>query len=267
MGEGITEQIIGRWLAQGGSRRDKIVLATKVYNKMGEWPNERGLSAFHIRRACEESLRRLQTDHIDLYQMHHVERSSPWEEIWQAMEMLVQQGKVLYVGSSNFAGWHIAQAQCAAAQRGFMGLVSEQSVYNLNDRMIELEVIPACRSYGLGLIPYSPLAGGLLGGALEKEAKGRRSSDHMQKTIEKHRDQLKQYEALCKETGEKPADVALAWLLCNPVVTAPIIGPRTSEQLEGALHALEIMLNDDVLSRLNQIWPGPGGEAPEAYAW
>jgi aryl-alcohol dehydrogenase-like predicted oxidoreductase len=267
MGEGVTEQIIGRWIAQGGGRRDKIVLATKVYNKMGEWPNERGLSAYHIRKACEDSLRRLQTDHIDLYQMHHIERSSPWEEIWQAMEVLVQQGKVVYVGSSNFAGWHIAQAQCAAAQRSFMGLVSEQSLYNLNDRTIELEVIPACRHYGLGVIPYSPLAGGLLGGALEKEAKGRRSSDNMRKSIEKHRDQLKQYEALCKEIGERPADVALAWILNNPVITAPIIGPRTLEQLEGSLCALEIVLNDEILSRLNQIWPGPGGEAPEAYAW
>jgi aryl-alcohol dehydrogenase-like predicted oxidoreductase len=267
LGEGITEQILGRWLAQGGARRERIVLATKVYNRMGEGQNERGLSAYHIRKACEDSLRRLQTDHIDLYQMHHIERSAPWDEIWQAMEQLVHQGKVIYVGSSNFAGWHIAQAQCAAANRGFMGLISEQSLFNLNDRMIELEVIPACRSFGLGLIPYSPLAGGLLGGALEKESQGRRASENMQKSIEKHRDQLKRYEALCKELGDKPADIALAWILHNPVVTAPIIGPRTLEQLEGSLKALEVMLNDEILARLNQIWPGPGGEAPEAYAW
>src|SRR5881296_113601 len=172
-GEGITEQIIGRWLAQGGGRRERIVLATKVYNEMGEGPNDRGLSAYHIRRACEESLRRLQTDHIDLYQMHHIDRSTPWEEIWQAMEQLVREGKVTYVGSSNFAGWDIATAQCTASARHFMGLVSEQSLYNLNARMIELEVIPACRHYGLGLIPWSPLGGGLLGGALEKANAGR----------------------------------------------------------------------------------------------
>ncbi|MGE5221554.1 MAG: aldo/keto reductase [Omnitrophica WOR_2 bacterium] len=266
LGEGVTEQIIGRWLAQGG-RREKIVLATKVYSKMGEGPNERNLSAYHIRQACEGSLRRMQTDHIDLYQMHHVSRDTPWEEIWQAMELLVRQGKVIYVGSSNFAGWNIAQAQCEAEKRDFMGLVSEQSLYNLRDRMIELEVIPACREYGLGLIPWSPLGGGLLGGALEKEAKGRRSSEQAKKDIEKHRDQLQKYEGLCREMGEKPADVALAWMLHNPVVTAPIIGPRTMEQLQGSLRALDITLTDDQLAQIDTIWPGPGGQAPEAYAW
>ena len=234
-GEGVTEQIIGRWLAQGGGRRDQIVLATKVYGEMGDGPNDRRLSAYHIRKACEDSLRRLQTDHIDLYQMHHIDRETPWEEIWQAMEILVQQGKVLYVGSSNFAGWHIAQAQCEAAKRNFMGLVSEQSLYNLAARTIELEVIPACQEYGLGLIPWSPLAGGMLAGALQKASEGRRASERMQEQVEKHRDQLEKYEALCRELGEKPADVALAWLLHNPAVTAPIIGPRTMEQLEGSL--------------------------------
>jgi aryl-alcohol dehydrogenase-like predicted oxidoreductase len=267
IGEGITEHIIGRWLAQGGGRREQIVLATKVYGKMGEGPNERRLSAYHIRRACDESLRRLQTDHIDLYQMHHIDRNTPWEEIWQAMETLVQQGKIIYAGSSNFAGWHIAQAQSKAKRRNFLGLVSEQSLYNLTERTIELEVIPACREYGLGLIPWSPLAGGMLGGALEKEAQGRRASEYAQKEIEKHRPQLKKFEALCREIGEKPADVALAWLLHNPVVTAPIIGPRTMGQLEGSLRALEVVLSDETLAQLNEIWPGPGGEAPEAYAW
>ena len=267
MGEGITEQIIGRWFAQGGGRREKTVIATKVFGRMGEWPNESRLSAFHIRRACEESLRRLQTDHIDLYQMHHIDRETLWEEIWQAMEVLVQQGKVIYVGSSNFAGWHIAQAQGAAKSRHFMGLVSEQSLYNLNARMIELEVIPACKHFGLGLIPWSPLAGGLLGGVLEKIERGRRASEGVQKALEKHHDQLQQYEDFCREIGEKPADVALTWLLNNPVVTAPIIGPRTLEQLTGSLRALELKLSDDQLARLNTIWPGPGGEAPEAYAW
>jgi aryl-alcohol dehydrogenase-like predicted oxidoreductase len=267
LGEGVTEQIIGRWFAQGGGRREKVVLATKVYNRMGEWPNERGLSAFHIRQAAEDSLRRLQTDHIDLYQMHHVERTTPWEEIWQAMEQLVREGKVLYVGSSNFAGWHIAKAQAHAEKRNFMGLVSEQSLYNLNARMIELEVIPACADYGLGLIPWSPLDGGLLGGVLRKISEGRRASERMQENIEKHRPKIEAYENLCSEMGESPADVALAWLLHNPVVTAPIIGPRTMEQLNGSLRALEIKLSDDVLAKLDEMWPGPGGPAPEAYAW
>jgi aryl-alcohol dehydrogenase-like predicted oxidoreductase len=266
-GEGITEQIIGRWLAQGGGRREKIVLATKVYNEMGDGPNDRGLSAYHIRRACEGSLRRLQTDHIDVYQMHHVQRETPWEEIWQAMEQLVREGKVLYVGSSNFAGWHITRAQCAAQKRDFMGLVSEQSLYNLNARTVELEVVPAVREHGLGLIPWSPLGGGLLAGVLKEVSGGRRASERVQEAVEKHREQLEVYEALCDELGEQPANVALAWLLHNPVVTAPIIGPRTLEQLEGAMRALEIELSDETLGRLDEIWPGPGGEAPEAYAW
>ena len=267
LGEGVTEQIIGRWLAQGGGRREKIVLATKVYGRMGEAQNEGRLSAFHIRRACEESLRRLQTDHIDLYQMHHIDRDTPWEEIWQAMEQLVAEGKVLYIGSSNFAGWHIAQAQSSAQQRNFMGLVSEQSLYNLAARTIELEVIPACESYGLGLIPWSPLSGGLLAGALEKAKKGRRAKEHAQKQLDEHGEQLEAYEALCREFGEQPADVALAWLLGNPIVTAPIIGPRTMDQLTGSLHALEIDLDPEFLTKLDTIWPGPDGPAPEAYAW
>lgn len=266
-GEGITEKIIGRWLAQGGGRRSRIVLATKVYGPMGDGENDRRLSAYHIRRACEDSLRRLQTDHIDLYQMHHVDRSTPWDEIWQAMEQLVREGKVLYVGSSNFAGWHIATACAEAKTRGLLGLVTEQSLYNLNARMLELEVIPACESNGLGLLPWSPLSRGLLGGAFQKVTEGRRTSDHARAAIEKHGDQLRAYESLCKKLGEAPATVALAWLLGNPAVTAPIIGPRTMEQLDAALRALEVTLDDETLEKLDEIFPGPGGTAPEAYAW
>jgi len=267
LGEGVTEQIIGRWLAQGNGRRDRIVLATKVFNKMGEGPNDLNLSAYHIRKACDDSLRRLQTDHIDLYQMHHIDRSTPWEEIWQAMEQLVREGKILYAGSSNFAGWHIARAQSEAQKRRFMGLVSEQSLYNLATRSIELEVIPACREYGLGLMPWSPLEGGLLSGALEKAKEGRRSEERTGKLIEKNHGKLEKYEPLCREIGEKPGDVALAWLLHNPAVTSPIIGPRTLEQLTGAAHALDLKLSEETLKKLDEIWPGPGGEAPEAYAW
>lgn len=267
LGEGVTEQIVGRWFSQGGQRREQVVLATKVYGRMGEGPNQRRLSALHIRQACEQSLKRLQTDYIDLYQMHHVDRETPWEEIWQAMELLVQQGKVLYTGSSNFAGLHIAQAQHAAEKRSFLGLVSEQSLYNLNARTVELEVSPACQAYGLGLIPWSPLDGGLLGGALQKLAEGRRASERIQESVEKHRSKLEAYEAFCQQLVERPADLALAWLLHNPTVTAPIIGPRTQEQLTGSLHALEIKLDETALKRLDEIWPGPGGAAPEAYAW
>jgi aryl-alcohol dehydrogenase-like predicted oxidoreductase len=267
LGEGLTEQILGRWIAQGGGRRNKVVLATKVYNKMGEGPNDLNLSAYHIRKACEDSLRRLQTDVIDLYQMHHIDRSTPWEEIWQAMEQLVREGKVLYVGSSNFAGWHIAQAQNEAQKRNFMGLVSEQSIYNLATRAIELEVVPACRNYGLGLIPWSPMEGGLLSGALQKAKEGRRSEKRTMDLIKKYRKKLEKYEPLCRKIGKKPGDVALAWLLHNPAVTAPIIGPRNMEQLAGAAKASDLKLSADTLKKLDEIWSGPGGEAPEAYAW
>ena len=267
LGEGVTEQIVGRWLTQGKGRREKVVLATKVYGKMGEGPNEARLSALHIRHACEESLRRLKTDHIDLYQMHHVDRNTPWEEIWQALEQLYREGKILYVGSSNFAGWHIAQAQELAKNRYFMGLVSEQSLYNLVERMVELEVIPACQAYGIGLIPWSPLARGLLAGALQPAATGRRAADELKKDVETHREKLERYEQLCRRLGEDPARVALAWLLHQEAVTAPIIGPRTMEQLDGSLQALEITLSPETLTTLDTIFPGPGGPAPEAYAW
>lgn len=267
LGEGVTEQIIGRWFAQGGGRRDKVVLATKVFGRMGEWPNTSRLSALNIRKACDASLKRLQTDYIDLYQMHHIDTEAPWEEVWQAMEVLVQQGKVVYVGSSNFGGWHIAQAQEAAKSRHFMGLVSEQSLYNLNARTIELEVIPACRHYGLGLIPWSPLGGGLLGGVLEKTDRGRRASENMQKNIDKHREKIEAFEEFSRAMGENPANVALAWLLKNPVVTAPIIGPRTIDQMKDSARAIEIQFSQEQLDRLNEIFPGPGGEAPKAYAW
>src|SRR5262245_48914653 len=236
-GEGLTEQIIGRWLAKGGGRRERIVLATKVYGAMGEFPNQSRLSALHIRQACEGSLRRLGTDHIDLYQMHHIDRDAPWDEVWQAMDVLVQQGKILYVGSSNFAGWHIAQANEAAKSRHFLGLVTEQSLYNLIDRSVELEVIPACQAYGVGLIPWSPLKGGALAG-LQKKDEGRRTGDMQQRALAKHKDKLERFDAFCRELGHAPADVALAWVLHNPVVTAPIVGPRTMAHFEESLRAL-----------------------------
>lgn len=267
IGEGVTEQIVGRWFARGGGRREKTVLATKVYGKMGDWPNQSKLSALHIRRACEDSLRGLQTDYIDLYQMHHIDRDTPVDEIWQAMEQLVREGKVIYVGSSNFAGWHIARANERAKARNFLGLVSEQCLYNLNARKVEMDVLPACEDYGLGVIPWSPLGSGMLAGALKKASEGRRAESGVQDRIEKNRDKLERYEALCDELGEQPADVALAWLLANPVVTAPIIGPRTMEQLDTSLRALEIDLSDDTLKKLDEIFPGPGGPSPEAFAW
>jgi aryl-alcohol dehydrogenase-like predicted oxidoreductase len=265
---GWTEEIIGEWFASGGGRRERTVLATKLFGAMGEWPNEGRLSALNIRRSCEASLRRLRTDYIDLYQMHHVDRDTPWDEIWQAMEVLVAQGKILYVGSSNFAGWHIAQANDIAAARGFFGLVSEQSIYNLLTREIELELLPACREYGVGVIPWSPLNGGLLGGVLRKEPEGRRRTAGYSHAgeVAQNRARLEAYEDLCAELGERPANVALGWLLHRDGVTAPIIGPRTAAQLDESLRAVELTLDAGVLKRLDDLFPGYR-TAPEHYAW
>ncbi len=272
LGEGVTEQIIGRWFAQGGGRRDKVVLATKVFGRMSDWPNDQGLSARHIIKAADDSLRRLQTDWIDLYQMHHVDRSAPWDEIWQAMETLVAQGKVRYVGSSNFAGWHLVQAQAAAASRHFLGLVSEQCIYNLLTRHVELEVIPAAVQYGIGIIPWSPLHGGLLSGALRKQREGtaaRSAEGRSGDGLAEHRDTIEAYEKLAAELGAEPSNVALAWLLSRSGVTAPIIGPRTMSQLDGAIEALDVTLDGATLARLDELFPqiGNGGPGPEAWAW
>jgi NDP-hexose 2,3-enoyl reductase len=272
MGEGVTEHIIGRWFAQGDGRRDKVIIATKVYGRMGERPNEQGLSARHIIQACEESLRRMQTDWIDLYQMHHVSRSTPWDEIWQAMEILVAQGKVRYVGSSNFAGWHLGLAQESARNRHFLGLVSEQCLYNLMTRHVELELIPAAQHHGIGIIPWSPLHGGLLGGALRKLQEGaasRSAEGRAADSLSENRETIEEYEKLCAELGHDPANVALGWLLSRSGVTAPIIGPRTIEQLDTSLGALQVRLDDAALARLDELFPpvGQGGPAPEAWAW
>ena len=288
---GETETIIGNWLQKEKGRRDKVVLTTKVFGPMGLGSNDRGLSAYHIRKACEDSLRRLRTDHIDVYFMHHIDRGqpaqidieswdlpdrkmirpahlkreTPWEEIWQAMENLVREGKVLYIGSSNFPAWNIVQGCEKAANRSVLGLTCEQSVYNLNNRMVELEVIPACREYGLGFLAWSPLGVGLLAGQLPEGEKGRRR--HQAEVFKSKRDQFEAYQSLCDELGEKMAHVSLAWLLHNPVLTATIIGPRTIAQLTDSQRALEIQLDEEVMKRIDEIWPGPGGEAPEAYAW
>lgn len=264
---GETERIIGRWLNEDKSRRDKIVLATKVYGKMGDGVNDSKLSAYHIKKACEDSLKRLQTDHIDLYQMHHIDRNTPWDEIYQAMDQLITEGKIIYVGSSNFAAWNLTEAFYKAKERHSLGIVSEQSIYNLRNRAIELEVIPACKSLGIGLIPWSPLGGGILCGVLDEKNSGRRLREPLRKSIENLKPQIIAYENLCKEINLKPADVALAWVLSNPVITSPIIGPRTIEQLEENVNALEIKLDSEILAKLDEIWPGPGGHAPEAYAW
>ncbi|RLU90543.1 aldo/keto reductase [Streptomyces griseocarneus] len=269
--KGRTEEIIGTWFARGGDRRDKVVLATKVFGHMDPdapdgrvWPNRDRLSALNIRRAVDASLKRLRTDHIDLYQLHHVDRRTPWDEIWQAMDVLVQQGKILYVGSSNHAGWHIARANETARRRGSLGLVSEQCLYNLAERRAEMEVIPAAEAYGLGVIPWSPLAGGLLGGAIRSGATQGRSAEALANT--QVRDQVQAYENACDKHGLAPGEVALAWLLTRPGVTGPIVGPRTPDQLSSAVRAASLTLPSELLASLDEIFPGPGA-SPEAFAW
>jgi NDP-hexose 2,3-enoyl reductase len=270
--KGYTEEFLGTWFAKGGGRREKVVLATKVFNPMSDWPNESGLSARHIIGSCEDSLRRLGTDWIDLFQMHHIDRHAPWEEVWQAMETLTGQGKVRYVGSSNFAGWHIAEAQEAAARRHFLGIVSEQSVYNLVTRHIELELIPAAQRYGVAVLAWSPLHGGLLSGALRKLADGtaaKTAQGRAEQALPVHRDAITAYEKLCADLGADPAETALAWVLSRPGITAPVIGPRSLTQLDGALQALDLTLSDEVLTELDRLFPpiGNGGPGPEAWAW
>jgi NDP-hexose 2,3-enoyl reductase len=269
-GDGLSERFIGSWLDQPG-RRDRTVLATKVYAPMSDAPTDRGLSARNIVAACEASLRRLRTDWIDLYQMHHVDRATPWEEIWQAMATLVTQGKIRYAGSSNFAGWHLARAQAVADRRDFLGLVSEQCRYNLLTRHPEMEVLPAAAELGIGILPYSPLHFGALSGALRKMRDGvpGRAVLHAPDRVEPHRAAIARFEDLCEKLGEEPTTVAIAWLLARPEVTAPVLGPRSAAQLDLPLRALSHPLDEATLALLDEIFPpiGNGGPAPEAWAW
>ena len=265
LGVGATERLLGEWLAEDPARRRRIVLATKVHEPMSDDINDRGLSARHIQAACEASLRRLGVDHIDLYQMHHIDRAAPPEEIWQAMDRLIAQGKITYVGSSNFPGWAIARFNERAAHSGRLGLVSEQGLYNLLERRAELEVLPACQAYGVGMIVWSPLAGGLLAGRSE-DASGRRASAQDGEGARAHAGRLEAFEALCRELGVAPGFLATAWLLNQPGVTSVIAGPRRRDQLSSLLGAAGLRLDDSVLQRLDEVFPACG-PAPEAYAW
>ncbi|WP_028922950.1 aldo/keto reductase [Pseudonocardia acaciae] len=265
--KGLTERIIGGWLAEDPGRRDDVVLVTKAYGRTGPGPNDMYLSAKHLHSACEASLRRLRTDHIDVFMLHHVDRAAPWDEIWEVLDDLRRQGKIRYAATSNFAGWQLVQGQEAAIRRGLLGIVAEESIYNLMERTVELELLPACAAYGIGVLPYSPLNSGLLAGILAKAQSAQRSaSARAVDGLARHRDGLGEYEKLCRELGADPAVVAQAWLLTRPSVTAPIVGARTMRHLTDGIAAAELALTAPELARLDEIFPGPG-PAPEAYAW
>ena len=265
LGVGATERLLGEWLAEDPSRRNRVVLATKVHEPMSEDVNDRGLSARHIQKACDASLRRLGVDHIDLYQMHHIDRAAPPEEIWQAMDRLIAQGKITYVGSSNFPGWAIARLNERAMAGQRLGLVCEQSLYNLVERRAELEVLPACQAYGVGVIAWSPLAGGLLAGA-STDPSGRRSGAQVRDAAGIHAERLAAFTALCAGLGQAPGVVAIAWLLHQPGITSAIVGPRRRDQFAALLEAPGLDLDEPVLRQLDAIFPACGA-APEAYAW
>lgn len=255
---GITEEIIGEWFAQGGNRRERTVLATKVYYTMEDpldGPNDvDGLSAYKIRRHLDASLKRLQTDHVDLYQMHHSDRNVTWEEIWGAFEPLVNSGKITYVGSSNFAAHDIMKAQWKADKRNFLGLVSEQHRYNPLYRQAELEMIPTLKELGMGLLIWGPLCRGQLAGIIPNDA-----SPELRKKLE-------DYSALCHDFGVDEATMTQAWLLQKPEVTCVLTGAAKVEHLEKTLKALDVVLPENVLKRIDEIFP-PFGEAPESYIW
>ncbi|GAB3208608.1 aldo/keto reductase [Nocardia tengchongensis] len=254
---GFTEELLGEWFHLGDQRRDRMVLGTKVFNPMSDWPNDRGLSARNIISSCEQSLRRLRTDWIDLYQMHHVDPSATWDEVWQAMEVLTSQGKIRYVGSSNFPAWNLAAAQEAAIRRSYLGIVSEQCSYNLVTRHIEAELLPAANAYGVGVVAWSPLHGGLLSGALRKLSQGtavKSAQGRAMETLPKVRKAVHEFERRCGELGIPPADVALHWVLTRPGVTAAAIGPRTLDHLEDATRALHLDLPADLMREISEIF-------------
>ncbi len=267
---GISETIVGRALARDG-KRDRVFLATKGYNKMDDAdPNAWGSHRFHLVKACEDSLRRLGTDHIDLYQIHRPKSSIPIDETLRALDDLVHAGKVRYIGTSTFAAWQLVESLWASKELHLNRFVCEQPPYNLLDRRIERELLPFCRTYGVGVIPWAPIAGGLLSGKYrlgqtrpvgaryEKGAFNSRDNDDALAALEK-------YLPFCEGRGVAPAQMALAWCLAQPGVTSPIVGPRTAEQMGDYIKALEITVTDEDAQALDAIFP-PGTHVSNYYA-
>ncbi len=270
---GYCEEIIGRWFAQGNGRRDSVVLTTKCGMKMPsnttDGPNDiTGYSAYRIRKHVENSLKRLQTDHIDVHMMHHIDARTKWDEVWETYGALIGQGKVTYAASSNFGARHLCFAQASAKEHGMFGLVEEEHKYNLVCRLPELEVLPAAQEMGIGMVTYHPLMEGMFSGHLLETTSGGQRGYATSKTISpENLDRLKRYAALCERIGESMPAVTYAWILSNPTVSSVIIGPRTIEQLESSAAAADLELDEGVLKEIDEIYPGPGGAAPQAYAW
>ncbi len=276
---GRTEEVIGNWFEKSG-KRDKVILATKSYNCMTDpataYPNEiYGISAYRLKRDMEASLKRLKTDHVELYQLHHLDRDITVEEFWNGMEKLIEKDYTTYIGTSNFAGWALAKFQMAATSRGKLGLVSEQTMYNLLCRYPELEVIPAAMDFGIGLIPYMPLAGGLLCGKTATTAGFRTNQVAGEYGISyETNDMIMEFKKFCAELGEKESVVSGAWVIANPAVSSVIVGVRTLEQLEDLARMGELALDQSSVNRLNEIFPIHKGRVlrnnqptPECYAW
>ena len=260
---GQAERLIGKWL-QRRARRDDVLIATKVFYPVGAGVNDRGLSRHHILRACEDSLRRLGTDHIDLYQTHRPDPDTPIEETLSALDLLVRQGKVRYIGSSTTPAWQLAQAQHASDRLGLAAFVSEQSPYNLLERRIENELVPACQRYGQALFTWSPMAMGMLagryapGGAPAPDSRAvLRGGIYAERVTERGIAVGQQFVALARAHGHDPAQLAYLWAKDQPAVTAPIIGPRTLAQLQQALPVADMTLSDGLRAACDELVP-PG---------
>src|SRR6188474_2345749 len=262
---GISEEVVGEAIKRRG-RRDTMVIATKVHGVMDdEDPNGQGNSRRHIIQQCEASLRRLQTDWIDLYQIHRPQSDIPIDETLRALDDLVRSGKVRYIGTSTFAAWQLMESLSVSKELGLNRFVTEQPPYNLLDRRIERELIPAAVTYGFGIIPWSPLAGGFLSGKYKRQGpqpEGRFSDGtHVRAPAllgnARAFDAVEALEGVAREKGVPLSQLALAWTIQQPGITSPIIGPRTLEQLEDNLKALEVTITDQDRARIDAISP-PG---------
>jgi aryl-alcohol dehydrogenase-like predicted oxidoreductase len=267
---GRSEEIVGKALTEG-SRRDRVFLATKVFNRMDDHdPNAWGSHLYHIIKGCEDSLRRLKTDHIDLYQIHRPKPSIPIDETLRALDDLIRAGKVRYIGTSTFAAWQIVESLWASKDLRLNRFVCEQPPYNLLDRRIERELLPMCRTYGIATIPWAPIAGGLLTGKYRAGQARPEAARYTNRSAPFNRDndaalaKVEEYLSFCDGRGVNPTHFAVAWMLGQPGVTSPIIGPRTTAQYEDYLEALEITVTDEDRKTIDALFP-PGTHVSEYY--